>query len=44
MKKLDTLEAWFFTGSQTLYGKKTLLQVEKDSQGHCPILPLFPSR
>jgi L-arabinose isomerase len=32
MKRLDTLEAWFLTGSQTLYGEKTLLQVEKDSK------------
>jgi L-arabinose isomerase len=32
MIKLETLEIWFFTGSQTLYGEKTLLQVEKDSK------------
>jgi L-arabinose isomerase len=32
MNDLKTLEAWFVTGSQTLYGKETLRQVEKDAR------------
>jgi len=32
IKDLKTLEAWFVTGSQHLYGEETLKQVDKDSQ------------
>jgi L-arabinose isomerase len=32
MEQLKTLEAWFITGSQKLYGEKTLRQVDKDSK------------
>ena len=32
MTELKTLEAWFVTGSQTLYGEETLRQVEKDAR------------
>lgn len=31
IKNLKTLEAWFVTGSQSLYGEATLKQVDKDS-------------
>ncbi len=31
MKKLFNLEVWFVTGSQDLYGEKTLEQVDRDS-------------
>ncbi len=31
MKKFSNLEVWFATGSQDLYGEKTLQQVDKDS-------------
>jgi L-arabinose isomerase len=31
MKKFASLEVWFATGSQDLYGEKTLQQVDKDS-------------
>ena len=32
VKDLKTLEAWFVTGSQHLYGEETLKQVDHDSQ------------
>jgi L-arabinose isomerase len=32
LKDLKTLEAWFVTGSQHLYGEETLKQVDRDSQ------------
>jgi L-arabinose isomerase len=32
MEQMKTLEAWFLTGTQKLYGEQTLLQVEKDSK------------
>jgi L-arabinose isomerase len=32
IKDLKTLEAWFVTGSQDLYGAETLKQVDRDSQ------------
>ena len=32
LKDLKTLEAWFVTGSQHLYGEKTLRQVDLDSR------------
>ena len=32
IKDLQTLEAWFVTGSQHLYGEKTLQQVDHNSQ------------
>jgi L-arabinose isomerase len=32
MNDLKTLEAWFVTGSQTLYGEETLRQVENDAR------------
>ena len=32
IKDLKTLEAWFVTGSQELYGEKTLKQVDSDSR------------
>ena len=32
IKDLKMLEAWFVTGSQHLYGKETLKQVDLDSQ------------
>ena len=32
VKDLKTLEAWFVTGSQHLYGEETLKQVDKDSR------------
>ena len=32
VKDLKTLEAWFVTGSQHLYGEETLKQVDLDSQ------------
>ena len=32
IKDLKTLEAWFVTGSQDLYGEETLIQVDRDSQ------------
>ncbi len=31
IQDLKTLEAWFVTGSQSLYGEETLRQVDKDS-------------
>ena len=33
MKPFNTLEVWFVTGSQNLYGEETLRQVAADSQG-----------
>ena len=32
MKPFNTLEVWFVTGSQNLYGEETLRQVAADSQ------------
>ena len=32
MKRYESLEAWFITGSQHLYGEKALQQVASDSQ------------
>jgi len=32
IKELKTLEAWFVTGSQDLYGEETLKQVDRDSK------------
>ena len=32
MKSLNALEAWFITGSQDLYGPKTLKQVAVNAQ------------
>ena len=32
IKDLQTLEAWFVTGSQHLYGEETLKQVDRDSK------------
>ncbi|MDF1574035.1 MAG: L-arabinose isomerase [Bacteroidales bacterium] len=32
VKDLNTLEAWFVTGSQHLYGEETLKQVDRDSR------------
>jgi L-arabinose isomerase len=32
MEELETLEAWFITGSQKLYGEQTLRQVDQDSK------------
>ena len=32
MKPFNTLEVWFVTGSQHLYGEETLRQVAADSQ------------
>jgi L-arabinose isomerase len=46
MKKFSNLEVWFATGSQDLYGEKTLQQVDRDSmeiaQGlnNCEVIPV----
>ena len=38
VKDLKTLEAWFVTGSQHLYGEETLKQVDRDSQEIAAVL------
>ena len=46
MKKFANLEVWFATGSQELYGEKTLHEVDKDSMeiaeglNKCEIIPV----
>jgi L-arabinose isomerase len=46
MKKFSNLEVWFATGSQDLYGEKTLQQVDKDSMeiaeglNNCEMIPV----